>query len=188
MQSCIDPFFVAVYHCKVVVQRSQLVTTLCSDTVVLIRDHKLTCFKCPALFWKFYMLLSFFMRSSTLSSSSADICPSLLISWEICWEIDENIRKNVNGRMEKIFPGKHLNALNPNIKIQLLLCCPHKFILAVVGRSCENFKRIHLGWSYLEFSWPLWWLKHWHQKEKFHADLLLELKGLKGKQTKFYER
>lgn len=34
------------------------------------------------------MLLSFFMRSSTLSSSSADICPSLLISWEICWDVD----------------------------------------------------------------------------------------------------
>ena len=39
------------------------------------------------------MLLSFFMRSSTLSSSSADICPSLLISWEICWDVDSKYYK-----------------------------------------------------------------------------------------------
>ena len=70
------------------------------------------------------------------------------------------------------------NPLNPNIKIKLLLPCPHTFIIAVVGRSCENFKRIHLGWSYLKFSRPLWWLKHWHQKEKFYVDPLLGLKGL----------
>ena len=38
-----------------------------------------------------------------------------------------------------------LNPLNPNIKIQFLLSCPNTFIIAVVGRSCENFKRIHLG-------------------------------------------
>ena len=77
--------------------------------------------------------------------------------------------------------SRWLNPLNPNIKIQFLLSCPHTFIIAVVGRNCENFKRIHIEWSYLKFSWSLWWLRHWHQKEKFHADPLLGLKGLKKK-------
>ena len=38
-----------------------------------------------------------------------------------------------------------LNPVNPNIKIQFLFSCPHTFIIAVVGRSYENFKRIHLS-------------------------------------------
>ena len=72
--------------------------------------------------------------------------------------------------------SERVNPLNPNIKIHFLLSCPHTFIIAVVGRNCENFKRIHLGWSYLKFSGPRWWLKYWHQKEKFHADVLLRVK------------
>ena len=39
----------------------------------------------------------------------------------------------------------YFNPLNPNIKIQFLFSCPHTFIIAVVRRSHENFKKIHLG-------------------------------------------
>ena len=42
-----------------------------------------------------------------------------------------------------IYPS--FDPLNPNIKIQFLLSSPHTFIIAVVGRSCRNFKRIHIG-------------------------------------------
>ena len=38
-----------------------------------------------------------------------------------------------------------LNLLNPKIKIQFLLSCSCKFIIAVAGRSCEYFKTINLG-------------------------------------------
>ena len=38
-----------------------------------------------------------------------------------------------------------LNPLSPNIKIQILLSCPHTFLIDVEWRSCDNFKRIHLG-------------------------------------------
>ena len=30
----------------------------------------------------------------------------------------------------------HLNPLNPNIKIQILICYPHTFLIEVVGRVC----------------------------------------------------
>ena len=30
----------------------------------------------------------------------------------------------------------HLDPLNPNIKIQILICYPYTFLIAVVGRIC----------------------------------------------------
>ena len=34
------------------------------------------------------------------------------------------------------WPNLDLNPLNPNIKIQILICCPYMFSIEVVGRIC----------------------------------------------------
>ena len=39
-----------------------------------------------------------------------------------------------------MYSGTSIKSLNPNIKMQFLLPCPYKFIIAVAGRSCKNFK------------------------------------------------
>ena len=39
------------------------------------------------------------------------------------------------------------NPLNPNIKIQILICYPYAFSIEVVGRICWSIGWIHLVWS-----------------------------------------
>ena len=60
------------------------------------------------------------------------------------FDSNDGLRKLVN-QVIIILASQVTNPLNPTIKIQFLLSCPHTFIIAVVGRSCENFKRIDLG-------------------------------------------
>ena len=74
------------------------------------------------------------------------------------------------------------NPLNPNIRIQILIFFPYMFSIEVVERICWSIKKIHLCWSLPQFSWPLSFLKHWYNKEKFRADhsSILGCKGLIG--------
>ena len=39
------------------------------------------------------------------------------------------------------------NPVNPNIKIQILICYPYTFLIEVVGRICWSINYIHLVWS-----------------------------------------
>ena len=38
---------------------------------------------------------------------------------------------------------EHFNPLNPSVSISILLNGCHKFVVALVGRSCSNNKRVH---------------------------------------------
>ena len=62
---------------------TQCLTCIMASPTLSIRKNKLKYSVVKNWQPLLYMLLSFFIRSSTLSSSSADIWPSLLISWEI---------------------------------------------------------------------------------------------------------
>lgn len=62
---------------------TQCLTCIMASPTLSIRENKLKYWVVKNWQSLLYMLLSFFIRSSTLSSSSADIWPSLLISWEI---------------------------------------------------------------------------------------------------------
>ena len=62
---------------------TQCLTCIMASPTLSIRMNKLKYWVVKNWQSFLYMLLSFFIRSSTLSSSSADIWPSLLISWEI---------------------------------------------------------------------------------------------------------
>ena len=64
------------------------------------------------------------------------------------------------------FSNISINPLTPNIKEQILLSCPHTFLIKVLGRRCQNTKKIHLEWSYPKFSWPEGLNKHWYYEEK----------------------
>ena len=67
------------------------------------------------------MFLCFFIRSSTRSSSTAEICPLLLISCEICWEIEAK-NSSVKPNSEKMqmlgrqAGGTPLCGLNGNVR------------------------------------------------------------------------
>ena len=52
-----------------------------------------------------------------------------------------------------------LNPLNPNIKIQILICCPYMFSIEAAGRICWSINEIHLVWSGPQFSWPWCFIK-----------------------------
>ena len=43
------------------------------------------------------------------------------------------------------FGWNFVNPLTPNIKEQILLSCPHTFLIKVLRRSFQNIKKIHLG-------------------------------------------
>ena len=46
------------------------------------------------------------------------------------------------------FGWNFVNPLTPNTKDEILLSCPHTFLIKVLGRSYQNIKKSHLGWSY----------------------------------------
>ena len=64
----------------------------------------------------------------------------------------------------------HTTQLNPNIKIQIFICCPFTFSVEVVRRSCWSINKIHFLWSCPWYSWPLCFIKHWYYEEKFEAN------------------
>ena len=86
----------------------------------------------------------------------------------ICWHFSVPPHK-VQSPLP-IVPAMDNNPLNPNYRIQILIFFPYMFSIEVVGRICWSIKKIHLPWSLPQFSWPLSFLKHWYNKEKFHAD------------------
>ena len=98
----------------------------------------------------------------------------------ICWHFSVPPHK-VQSPLP-IVPAMDNNPLNPNIRIQILIFFPYMFSIEVVERICWSIKKIHLCWSLPQFSWPLSFLKHWYNKEKFHADhsSILGCKGLIG--------
>ena len=63
-----------------------------------------------------------------------------------------------------------INPLNSNIKIQLLICYPHRFPMKVVERSCWSISTNYLLWPCPQFSWPLCFIEHWSFREKFDTD------------------
>lgn len=86
----------------------------------------------------------------------------------ICWHFSVPPHK-VQSPLPTV-PAMDNNPLNPNIRIQILIFFPYMFSIEVVGRICWSVKKIHLPWSLPQFSWPLSFLKHWYNKENFHAD------------------
>ena len=55
--------------------------------------------------------------------------------------------RKVNNYFENIFSlfENVFNPLSPNIKEQILLSCPHTFLIKVLGRRYYKNKKIHLG-------------------------------------------
>jgi len=72
----------------------------------------------------------------------------------------------------KILLFQLLYPLIPNIVIQILLTCLHRFYWLPIGRICLNIKTIHVWWSFAKFLWPVRVLIHWYDEEKFDADQL----------------
>ena len=44
--------------------------------------------------------------------------------------------ENCDGKKEEYRQDIFFNPLNPNIKIQILICCPYTFSIEEVGRIC----------------------------------------------------
>ena len=122
------------------------------------------------------MLLSFFMRSSTLSSSSADICPSLLISWEICWDVESKYYNKDDAPMHlgtsretRVLPtaldyGRYFKAVlnhakkadvSANVKALLVYLKAITFQKKTVGnhdpiweQKCQTLLRFTAAWNF----------------------------------------
>ena len=63
-----------------------------------------------------------------------------------------------------------IKLLKPNINIQILICCPNKFPIEVVWRSCWSIKQIHLVRSFPKLLSPSCFFLY--QKEEFEDDNL----------------